>query len=1141
MTEVANLWALIIGIDDYQAVPKLRGCVADAEAVADFLQRNMNVPDDNIRILTDANANRAAIIQAFQDLSTDSRIKKDDQILIHYSGHGSQMKDFLGIEPDGLNETLVAWDSRLPGIPDIPDKVTAALLDKLVKAKGENITIFFDCCHSGGGTRKADTDADGPRARQAPADGAPPALPQSDLDLIAGWQAGNAGPSGWVDRGIKYTLLAACRDEELANEYRAQDDEGNTSWHGAFTYFLLQALRKMGPNTSYAQIYDQVAVQINSRYKTQMPQCEGNRDREVFGNRPVERDPFIRVRTSGGDIALEAGLIHNLQVGTKLEVYPLDVNTRAEAEEQEPLATIEVMSATATKAKAKIVNRDSDIPEASHAIITENAYAGQRQTLALESKGGAVNDQAITDLKALIDESATDGGDPPYLDVLADPKSPADLRVIAENGVLSIYNRNGDELIVPEDIEDGGASAEAVLNSLQSIARFRNITELANEDNGSRLQGKITVALEHLQNGEAHPLKEGSVGDGGEITLTYDPENEDSNYYSVKITNGSRENVFPYVFLLGADYSISLFYPQSGQQDVLPAGDTFNIGLAQDQDPLEIYLPEVDDLYDGSAQWDYSRDYIKVITTTSQTDFDVLQQDGLNVPPPSGGTRSVGSALDSLIDTVAGGTGTRLARRKKRDSGEDWATAELTYAVVRANGKQDLSSRGVDLGDGLSIQAPDGVGGTVQITTVGQAKRSADGDPDIAPPPTFEAIGDQLQPVSRAGTRGVGSNGLVVAFDVDEQSRKKVTKDNPIKIGVPTEPNEQSEVIPVAFDGEIYLPVGFSDDSGSVDIVNLPEQTGGASTRGLGRTVKLFLYKKLKRQTDLTGLRYVQLNRDAQGKIVDSEYIPIDKSQFKKGDRVALFVHGFSADTKVFKAILPPFLEREGIQYDHYIAWDYETYGTSVEDTAMSLATALKEKCGFSSDDEIGLDIYAHSMGTLVTRTVIELMGGNEFVDRAILAGPPNEGSKLANVVRGGVFLTTFILNQVSLVPIVAGLNWGLKQMYEQNLGGKDLEAGSKLVEKLNSLTKPDNTDYLVLAGKNKDDGKLQNIALKVLDKGLDTLFGEDNDVAIGLSSLRGVRKETYPKLQINEFECDHFSYWALPEAQETIKTWLTR
>ncbi len=110
----SSFWALLVGIDEYQAesVSQLNGCVNDVEAMRIFLMIRLDVPENHIRMLTDQQATRAAILHSFEEFLIDNpAIAFNNQILFHYSGHGSQMKDTTGTEPDGYNETIVPHDS----------------------------------------------------------------------------------------------------------------------------------------------------------------------------------------------------------------------------------------------------------------------------------------------------------------------------------------------------------------------------------------------------------------------------------------------------------------------------------------------------------------------------------------------------------------------------------------------------------------------------------------------------------------------------------------------------------------------------------------------------------------------------------------------------------------------------------------------------------------------------------------------------------------------------------------------------------------------------------------------------------------------------------------------------------------------
>ncbi|NMF63354.1 caspase family protein [Brasilonema octagenarum] len=1131
LTNDSSLWALLIGIDEYLHINNLNGCVNDVEAMRIYLRNQLGVPENQIRVLTNQEATRANILQNFQEFFIDnSDIQPGSQIFFHYSGHGSQMPNPK--EPDGQNETLVPHDSRSPEVFDIPDKTLAGLLDKLAERKGNNITVILDCCHSGSGTR----DPNLAQTRNVEPDNR---IPPPDLDtgILEGAPRRGTGASGWQTEGITHVLLAGCRDNELSNEYLSSDNDKNNVWHGALTYFTLQALRNITPKTTYAELYEQVAVKVNTKYPSQMPQCEGDRYRMIFGGVRIERDPFITVqKVDENEVTLEAGLIHGLHEGTELTLYPPQVQTKKDL--PAVLTTVEVTSVSATTAKASIKEGAPivSIPIFARGLITKQVYAGLRQTVALEADSGEENQKAIADLRAILDTNSGSGS--PYLKVQENSEV-ADFRVKAADGKLNIYNTTGEQLVVPEDIKDGGGDEIAVLHSLESIVRYRTLQSLDNKESESELVGKVKLHLlrydvtgaddSHMQE-----LPAGTVGTGGEITLTLDPEDKDSNRYVLEVINESSKPIYAHLLLLNPDYSIKLQYPQSGQKDAInPKGGKLTIGLDNKNERLKFRLP---------VGWDSCRDYLKVIVTTNPTDFKWLEQKGLNVQPPQKTRAASSSPLERLLDCVL--SGKRFAGSDETENLEDWATTSLFVNVVRGFQTTTLNTPAetISLNNELTLMKPEGFQGKVTVTTLSQATRSLEGNPSLKLPPGLDQFPDLFQPIGRSGTRSIdssfGSSAFVISFDVDETSRQSITLNNPLPLKLPTVANEEAaDLLAIAFDGEDYLPVGYAVSANTVNVEKLPPSVT-PTKRGIGHTIQLFVYKKMGRYTPQIGLRRAEL---VDGKV---QYHDIQRNQFQSGDTVALFVHGFTADTRQMVETFAPFLQDEVLPYKHLLTWDYETFGTSVEENGAKLALALQQQCGFSPDDQITVHVYAHSMGCLVSRCMIELSGGHEFVDKLVMAGPPNNGSTLATLGRGIVYLLTVFANRASVIPPLGAFNWLPEQLYQEGVGSIDLTVNSAILNKLNALKEPSNVPYLVLAGENQlseaESKRLNRLAQKVLDRTLDNLFGEQNDIAVGLSSMRGVRGKAYPKLTIQVLDCNHFEYFQIAQGREAVKRWVT-
>ena len=132
---------------DSPTISDLRGAVSDAQKFEAYLLDTLKIDKDNISVLLDGQATRKNIIDAFQKLAENDRIKKDDSILVYYAGHGAQAlppKRLAGVPgcPEYV-ELLIPYDYinnstdyRRMGIPDY---TLAALLDKISKEKGNKI------------------------------------------------------------------------------------------------------------------------------------------------------------------------------------------------------------------------------------------------------------------------------------------------------------------------------------------------------------------------------------------------------------------------------------------------------------------------------------------------------------------------------------------------------------------------------------------------------------------------------------------------------------------------------------------------------------------------------------------------------------------------------------------------------------------------------------------------------------------------------------------------------------------------------------------------------------------------------------------------------------------------------------------
>ncbi|MBO9999728.1 MAG: caspase family protein [Cyanobacteria bacterium SID2] len=111
--------ALLVGIDRYPetalgSTGELFGCATDVQLQQTLLVRRFGFAPEDVLVLTNEQATRAAIESAFQTHLID-RASASDVVLFHFSGYGSQVQ----IAPDSeqVDNSLVTADATDPDLP----------------------------------------------------------------------------------------------------------------------------------------------------------------------------------------------------------------------------------------------------------------------------------------------------------------------------------------------------------------------------------------------------------------------------------------------------------------------------------------------------------------------------------------------------------------------------------------------------------------------------------------------------------------------------------------------------------------------------------------------------------------------------------------------------------------------------------------------------------------------------------------------------------------------------------------------------------------------------------------------------------------------------------------------------------------
>lgn len=145
--------ALLVGINNYSnGMNRLRGCVNDVLMQKELLTHRFGFSPQDVLILTDEQATRKGILQAFEE-HLINQAKPRDIVVFHFSGYSSQVLDEDEDNSDSIVSSLLPVDSKVPSdkSPDTMQDITGHTLWLLMAALNtENVTLVLDTNYSGG-------------------------------------------------------------------------------------------------------------------------------------------------------------------------------------------------------------------------------------------------------------------------------------------------------------------------------------------------------------------------------------------------------------------------------------------------------------------------------------------------------------------------------------------------------------------------------------------------------------------------------------------------------------------------------------------------------------------------------------------------------------------------------------------------------------------------------------------------------------------------------------------------------------------------------------------------------------------------------------------------------------------------------
>ncbi len=228
----------------------------------DFLTVDLGVPEDHIQCLVSTQTLPKPIstashlagkfsryMECWSSLSVNDRIQEGENIIIHFSGHGSSYRcsDYYktgSVESTGRINAICPVDrgprdSFYGSIPDISDRELNTILAEISRTKGHHITCILDCCYSSSVTRYPD----GQSYRVRSARPLPPVSVEDMFDAAHRRLKGLTNyrrihDGDWSPDMTSHVILAACEETEHAKEH-----ERENGCNGVFTQALIEALK----------------------------------------------------------------------------------------------------------------------------------------------------------------------------------------------------------------------------------------------------------------------------------------------------------------------------------------------------------------------------------------------------------------------------------------------------------------------------------------------------------------------------------------------------------------------------------------------------------------------------------------------------------------------------------------------------------------------------------------------------------------------------------------------------------------------------------------------------------------------------------------------------------------------------------
>lgn len=307
-----NRCAFVVGLSDYNTAETGWNPIHgdnDLRLMHQILQRQ-HFPEGRIFLVGNEQGTKAAILHEMQRFL--EQVGVGDEVYIHFSAHGQQIRDDNFDEIDGLDEAIVPLDAPRSAAACMgysgenhirDDELEIWLLAIRVKAGLEGRVLYVgDYCHSGSSTRGVQHVRGAALTFEGEES---PELSSSESYMEL---------SSLLTGASNLLCIFATSPNEINSEVKISEE-----YFGSLSYAVGRSLLKEGPQTG-TELLKEIRQWMATSVPNQSPQYEGDPNDFVWSGGCLPRGsfPITKVSTDKRRVSIACGILQGGGVGAKV-------------------------------------------------------------------------------------------------------------------------------------------------------------------------------------------------------------------------------------------------------------------------------------------------------------------------------------------------------------------------------------------------------------------------------------------------------------------------------------------------------------------------------------------------------------------------------------------------------------------------------------------------------------------------------------------------------------------------------------------------------------------------------------------------------------------------------------------------------